>query len=74
MRLACRLRELRLERGLSIRELETESGINRAYLSQLERGRLLPRDEWIEALKRAYRPVYLVRSAGGRDRRRRDRE
>jgi transcriptional regulator with XRE-family HTH domain len=67
MRLACRLRELRLELGLSIRDMEAESGIDRAYLSQLERGRLLPRDEWIEAIEEAYgadRSSWYVPPAG----------
>jgi transcriptional regulator with XRE-family HTH domain len=40
MRLACRLLELRQARGLSIREVEERSGINRAYLSPIENGRL----------------------------------
>jgi transcriptional regulator with XRE-family HTH domain len=54
MRLACRLRELRQARGLSIREVEERSGINRAYLSPIENGRLLAKDEWVEALEEAY--------------------
>jgi transcriptional regulator with XRE-family HTH domain len=67
MRVACRLRELRLERGLSIRDMEAESGIDRAYLSQLERGRLLPRDEWLDELEAAYgaeRSTWYVPPAG----------
>jgi transcriptional regulator with XRE-family HTH domain len=36
--LGANLRELRNKRGLSLRELERRSGINNAYLSQLERG------------------------------------
>jgi transcriptional regulator with XRE-family HTH domain len=54
VRLACRLRELREERGLSIRDVEARKGISRGYLSHLERGRLLPRDEWIDALEAVY--------------------
>lgn len=54
MRLACRLRELRLGRDLSIRDVEALTGIARTDLSKVERGRLLPRDEWIEALEQAY--------------------
>jgi transcriptional regulator with XRE-family HTH domain len=54
MRLACRLREIRQKRGLSIREMEAVSGIDRAYLSQVERGTMLPRDEWVHRLERAY--------------------
>jgi hypothetical protein len=30
------------------------SGVAPAYLSQIETGRLLPRDEWIEGMERAY--------------------
>jgi transcriptional regulator with XRE-family HTH domain len=54
VRLACRLRELREERGLSIRDVEARTGISRGYLSHLERGRLLPRDEWVDALEAVY--------------------
>lgn len=52
MRVRCVLREIRGRR--SVRELETLSGINRGTLSQIERGRLLPLDEHIPALERAY--------------------
>lgn len=36
------MRDLRVERKLDLRELEHETGINRATLSQIERGRLSP--------------------------------
>lgn len=35
------LGEIRLGRGLSLRELQERAGINRATLSQIERGRLV---------------------------------
>jgi hypothetical protein len=62
MRLACRLRELRRERGLSLRELQEslrparDRGvkISRTDLSKVELGRLLPKDDWVPALEAAY--------------------
>jgi transcriptional regulator with XRE-family HTH domain len=44
------LRELRLERGLSLRALEELTGVNRGILSQLERGRLIPAGDVLERL------------------------
>ena len=35
-------RDLRAERGLSLRELERRTGINRGDLSKIDRGRLAP--------------------------------
>jgi hypothetical protein len=46
------LREIRGRRPL--RALEAESGIGRGYLSEIETGHRLPRDEWIEGMERAY--------------------
>jgi len=54
VRLACRLRELRRARSLSIRDVEESTGISRAYLSQIENGRLLARDEWVARLEHVY--------------------
>lgn len=54
MRIDCRLRELRQGRGLSIRDVEAETGIPRGYLSQIENGRLLARDEWVARLEHVY--------------------
>lgn len=54
MRIACRLREIRAERGLSLRDAERMTGIARTDLSKVERGRLLPRDDWLEELEEAY--------------------
>ena len=52
MHLACHLREIRGKRP--IREVEAESGVSRAYLSQIERGRMLPTEDQIPELERAY--------------------
>jgi transcriptional regulator with XRE-family HTH domain len=47
-----RLRELRGTRKL--KDVAAEAGVHYAYLSQLEHGRLLPRDKWIPGIERAY--------------------
>lgn len=47
------LRELRLERGLSLRRLEDLTGVNRATWSRIENGKLLPELEHIAALAAA---------------------
>jgi transcriptional regulator with XRE-family HTH domain len=52
LKLRCKLRSVRGERTL--REIATASGVAIPTLSQLERGRLLPRDREIEPLERAY--------------------
>jgi transcriptional regulator with XRE-family HTH domain len=54
MRIACLLRDLRQARELSLRDVERMTGIARTDLSKVERGRMLPRDEWLEALEQAY--------------------
>lgn len=41
------------ERGLSLRQLQETTGINRAVWSQVERGKLLPTPEQIAALSDA---------------------
>jgi DNA-binding XRE family transcriptional regulator len=41
--IGARLRELRLEHGLSVRDLERRSGVNRSTISRLERGLRRPR-------------------------------
>jgi transcriptional regulator with XRE-family HTH domain len=49
------LRELRTKRGISLRELERRSGINNAYLSQLERGEVAqPTPSMLARLAEAY--------------------
>ena len=45
MRIGDRLRELRLERGLTQQELADMSYINRSYVAQIEAGRKVPRPE-----------------------------
>jgi transcriptional regulator with XRE-family HTH domain len=52
VKLRCTLRDVRGERTL--REIATVSGVAVPVLSQLERGRILPRDRDIEPLERAY--------------------
>lgn len=52
MRLLCHLRAARGDRTIS--EMAASSGVARAYLSQIEAGRLLPRDEWVAGMERAY--------------------
>ena len=52
MRVRCKLRELRGDR--SLRELARATGINHGRLSEIEHGHLLPRDDQLEQLERAY--------------------
>jgi transcriptional regulator with XRE-family HTH domain len=52
VRLRSRLKELRGRKPL--REIAAESGVHRGTLSMIESGRLLPKDEHVEALERAY--------------------
>jgi transcriptional regulator with XRE-family HTH domain len=52
LRLLCHLREARGDRTLA--EMARASGVANANLSMIETGRMLPRDEWIEGMERAY--------------------
>ncbi len=53
--LGANLRELRATQGLSLRQLERDSGINNAYLSQLERGDVTqPTPSMLARLAEAY--------------------
>lgn len=52
MRLLCHLREARGERAVA--DMARESGVSAAYLSQVETGRMLPKDEWIGPMESAY--------------------
>jgi transcriptional regulator with XRE-family HTH domain len=52
VKLRCHLREARGKRPL--REITETSGVQQAYLSQIETGRRLPKDSEIEGLTRAY--------------------
>ncbi|MFB7776865.1 helix-turn-helix domain-containing protein [Streptomyces bauhiniae] len=44
------MRALRLARNVSIRQMEAQTGLNRGYLSRLERGRI--RDTSVEKVQR----------------------
>lgn len=44
------LRELRTDRGLSLRQLQERTGINRGCLSQLENGKRVPEAAHLVAL------------------------
>lgn len=52
MKLHCRLRDARGD--LTLGEMVERTGIAQPYLSQIEAGRLLPKDKWIKALERGY--------------------
>ena len=52
------LRELRHQRRLSLRDLEQQTGVNRATWSQIEHGRLLPDRRHIAALAAALNVPY----------------
>lgn len=54
MQLHERLRELRTERGLKLRDIAGQAGISVPYLSDLERGRTAPSLETVQALSAAY--------------------
>src|SRR4051812_31176498 len=50
-----RLRALREEKGMSLRKVERESGINSGYLSQLERGEIAqPTPSVLHKVAKAY--------------------
>jgi transcriptional regulator with XRE-family HTH domain len=46
-------RVMRAVRGVSQRELSTETGIPNSYLSEMETGRMLPSPEWRAQIKQA---------------------
>jgi len=54
MQLHERLRELRTERGLKLRDIAGQATISVPYLSDLERGRTTPSLETVQALAAAY--------------------
>ena len=61
------LRRLRLERDLTLKQVELASGVSNAYLSQLERGRRKsPHPDILKGLAKAFEiPVEdLLRAAG----------
>lgn len=47
----------RVEAGLSLRDLEAATGINRFYLSMLEKGRWLPTPDEVERIMAATAPT-----------------
>lgn len=67
MKARCYLREIRGRR--SLKQLAERAGINHGTLSMIERGRMLPKDEWVDAISQAYGepfekwyPALVVRS------------
>lgn len=52
MHLRCHLRSIRGKRKVA--EIAEASGVAQPYLSQIEGGRLLPRDSWIKGMEDAY--------------------
>jgi transcriptional regulator with XRE-family HTH domain len=58
------MRALRKAAGLSIRGLETATGINRGKLSQLENGIMLPNEEQVRKIARVIgkRPRWTIRT------------
>jgi transcriptional regulator with XRE-family HTH domain len=65
--LAKMLATLRETKGVSLRELQTATGISNAYLSQLEQGKAeKPAPDKLEAIARFYEVPYmeLMRAAG----------
>jgi DNA-binding XRE family transcriptional regulator len=61
--LACRVRALRLERFLTQDELSELSGVGRATIARIERGKTVPQARIVRALARALgvEPIELVR-------------
>src|ERR1700684_887444 len=56
-----RLRESRINRGLSLRAVERESGINSGYLSQLERNEIAnPTPSVLQKVAKAYEEPFPV--------------
>jgi transcriptional regulator with XRE-family HTH domain len=53
-------RDLRIESGLTLRQLEVLSGINRGEISRIERGRACATPEQASALLTAYASVRRV--------------
>lgn len=44
------LRVMREAQGLTLRQLAEKSGVNHAYLSQVERGDKIPNPRWLRAV------------------------
>lgn len=58
-------RDLRIEAGLTLRQLEELSGINRGELSRIERGRASVTPDQAITILGAYRAVREVRHTDG---------
>jgi len=56
MRVPTNLRAIRTAASLSLTEVEDLTGVNRAVLSQIETGRMLPADKFVGQLELAYGP------------------
>jgi hypothetical protein len=52
VRVGCRLREIRGKRTLA--GISAAAGVPMSALSMIERGRELPRDDWLPGLEQAY--------------------
>jgi transcriptional regulator with XRE-family HTH domain len=52
----CDLSRVRIQGGLSLRDVEACTGVNRGMLSYFERGRWLPADRQLAALEGVYGP------------------
>lgn len=62
------LREIRMNKGLTQQQLADYTGMDRAYISELERGLLIPSLETVFKLSRELkiRPGFLVDEVGQR--------
>lgn len=56
MRVPTNLRTIRTAASLTLTEVEDLIGVNRAVLSQIETGRMLPADKFVPQLELAYGP------------------
>lgn len=54
MRLRCALADRRRELDVSVREMGKRTGVPYGVLSLVERGLMLPRDEWMERIELHY--------------------
>lgn len=57
MRVPTNLRAIRTAAALTLTEVEDLTGVNRAVLSQIETGRMLPADKHVGQLELAYGPA-----------------
>ena len=52
--LGLKIRQLRLERGLSFSDLSKKSGLSLSYLNEIEKGKKFPKPEKIESLAKCF--------------------